>query len=585
MTIPSFLRSRFFLAVCALLAAGILCVVWAMQLMDSLYAYRSPLHRQPPSAQEPLGQAVSQRVLIILVDGLRDDTSHDAELMPYLQTLRGEGAWATMHSRMPSYSQPGYSTLLIGAWPDINDAPTLNLDYDKIPVWTQDNLFTAVHRAGGRTVVAASNAFEAMIPASDVSESFYTEECSQAGDDLIYPQALNWVKSGGQSLVLIQFCQVDDAGDYQGGPLGAAYKEAATRVDGMIRSLAGQMDFTKDTLIVVSDHGQTDSGGRGGPEAVNLIEPFIMTGAGVWPGFFGSMQMVDVAPTAAALLGVSIPASSQGRVLDRMILLTYAGETSLPAAVEQQQQALYTAYTLDIETSSTLNDAETDPVVKYEAGIERARANRLSGEIMGRSFLICLPLAAAVYLAWRFRGRKLLERLLLFLLFAVVFSALFVLVFRQTFSLSGVKTETGFVLAILASTAAGYAAAWGLQAYLRRFLSEGLSAIAENTLALAAVFASVLSLFVGAHFVVNGTLVRWTLPEWYTAFFGFLAMLMIASLAIAGLLLTGGAALVLWAVGRRNGEEKGFTPAAARRETGRSSAQGRKRTGRRGRKR
>ncbi len=583
MTIPSFLRSRFFIAGCLFLAAGALSVLWAVRLMESINSYRSPLHSAPPLVQEPLGHALSQRLIIVLVDALRDDTSHDTELMPYLETLREEGAWATMHSRPLSYSQPGYSTLLIGAWPDINDGPALNQEYEKIPVWTQDNLFTAVHRAGGRTSIAANNAFEKLIPSPDLNDSFFTEECNQAGDDLIFTQALQWVKSGGQSLMLIHLCQVDDAGDYLGGPKSQAWADSATRVDALIQMIGAQLDFTKDTLMIVSDHGQIDAGGHGGPEAINLLEPFILVGAGVWPGYFGNMQMVDVAPTAAALLGVSIPATSQGRVLWWMLRLAYEVNSTLTATTEKQQKQLYDYYTRMIGTSATLNAEETDPVIKYEAGIDRARDNRLSGEIMGRVFLMLLPAAAAVFFVWKYRGRKLLERILLFVLYAAVFTAVYMLLFRQTFSLSRVQTETGMILAIVVSTVAGFLAAWLVNAYLQRFFSDGLEATAENTLALAGVFMCLLSLFVAAHFVVNGTVARWTLPEVNTAFFGLLSMIQIFALAAVGGLLAGGVGIAKWAVDQRSGSEsvKRHSPAApVKREPESRPAQARKRTGR-----
>jgi ABC-type multidrug transport system fused ATPase/permease subunit len=583
MTIPSFFRSRFFIAGCLFAAAGVLSVLWAVRLMESVSDYRSPLHAAPPLVQEPLGHAVSQRLIIILVDGLRDDTSHDEELMPYLAALREQGAWATMHSQPPSYSQPGYSTLMIGAWPDINDGPVLNEDLDKIQYWTQDNLFTAVHRAGGRTAIAAHETFEMLIPPPDLDDSFFTEECNQAGDDLIFNQALPWVKAGGQSLLLIHLCQVDDAGDYLGGPNSKAWADAATRVDAMIQMIGAQLDFTKDTLMVVSDHGQIDAGGHGGPEALNLQEPFILAGAGIWPGYFGNVEMVDVAPTAAALLGVSIPATAQGRVLDQMILLSYEVESTLSSAEENQQKQLYQYYARMIDTSASLNEAEADPVVKYEDGIARARSNRLRGEQLGRVFLIFFPAVIAAYFIWKYRSRRMLERILLFLLYALIFTAVYMFAFRQTFSLSRAQTETGFILAIFVSSAAGFLASWAAYGFLRRYFSDGLESIAENTLALAGVFMSLLALFVAAHFLLNGTVAVWTLPEWNSAFFGFLAMIQIFTLAAVAGLIAGGIGIGKWAAVARSESESGvknFIAAPVKREPKPRPAPGRKRTGR-----
>ncbi|MFN2299733.1 MAG: alkaline phosphatase family protein [Anaerolineales bacterium] len=585
MEIYDTLRSRFFIASALLLAAAVLAGVWAAQLMNSMYDYRSPLHIKPPPAGEPLGHAVSQRLIIVLVDGLREDTSHDSELMPYLETLREKGSWAVMHSRPPSYSQPGYSTLLVGAWPDINDGPVMNLDYEKIRVLTQDNLFTAVHRQGGRTAIAAHKAFQELLAAPDVDDSYYTSQANKAGDDLIFKQVLEWLDGGGQNLMLVHFSQVDDAGDHLGGPNGEAWAEAATRVDGMIQMIGAKLDFTQDTLMIVSDHGQIDAGGHGGPEADNLTEPFILAGAGVVSGgYWGTVDMVDVAPTAAALLGAAIPASSQGGVQAHMLELAPEAAEALPGLEETQQRQLYTYYANTIGADAMLDEEQDNPVVMYEDGIERARENRLSNERMGRFFLLLVLLFATAFIIWKYRGRALLERIGLFAVYALAFTAVYVLAFTQTFTLSRVPSASAMILSILISSAAGFLAAWLVTVYWKKYFAEGLEAIAENTLALTGVFMAVLAVPLVVHFLINGTVARWTLPEMNTGFFALLSMIQIASLALIGGLVTGGSLLGKWAVMRRDAKEAGveFRPLPARKPARSRSVSAKKRT-RRGR--
>jgi hypothetical protein len=126
---------------------------WATNLMDSIYAYRSPLQNSPPKAGEKLGKPNTRSFVIVLIDALRYDTSLKTEAMPYLNQLRSEGAYGLMHSRPPSYSQPGYSVILTGAWPDISDGPAMNLDYADIPTFTQDNIYSAATRAGLSTAI------------------------------------------------------------------------------------------------------------------------------------------------------------------------------------------------------------------------------------------------------------------------------------------------------------------------------------------------------------------------------------------------------------------------------------------------
>jgi len=105
----------------------------------------------------------------------------------------------------------------------------------------------------------------------------------------------------------------------------------------MLGQIAEELDLTKDTLVIVSDHGHIDAGGHGGQEAVVLTEPFIMAGAGVVPGEYRDIQMVDVAPTVAALLGTSLPASTQGEVLTFMLNLPQEVIQELPAAGESSR--------------------------------------------------------------------------------------------------------------------------------------------------------------------------------------------------------------------------------------------------------
>ena len=311
-----------FLGVCAclLIAAG--AYVWTSRLMDSVYAYRSLLHDAPPAPGEPLGAPLTRRVVFVLIDALREDTSLKPDVMPFLNELRGRGASATIHSRPPSYSQPGYSTLLTGAWPDVSDGPTINLDYAEIPTWTQDDLVSAVQRAGRKAAVSGYYWFEKLIPQAAVDASFYTPGEDAAADRAVVDAALPWLKANDHPFVLIHIDQVDYAGHHEGGPADPRWDAAARRADDLLAEIAAALDLSKDALFVASDHGQIDRGGHGGQDPITLVEPWVLAGAGVKPGSYGDVAQVDVAPMLAALLGVNIPATTQGRTRTEMLTLT-----------------------------------------------------------------------------------------------------------------------------------------------------------------------------------------------------------------------------------------------------------------------
>ncbi len=61
---------------------GIVVVCWrqsaqylmAMGMMASIYAYRSPLHDNPPQPGEVVGEPLSERMVFVLIDALRLNT-------------------------------------------------------------------------------------------------------------------------------------------------------------------------------------------------------------------------------------------------------------------------------------------------------------------------------------------------------------------------------------------------------------------------------------------------------------------------------------------------------------------------------
>jgi len=112
------------------LALGTGAIFLALELMDNLYGYRSPLSENPPVPGRSFGEPMGERVIYVLIDGLRYDTSQKTEVMPFLNQLRNQGASAKMNSQTPSFSSPGYGSLLTGAWPYLSDAPVFNLEYE-----------------------------------------------------------------------------------------------------------------------------------------------------------------------------------------------------------------------------------------------------------------------------------------------------------------------------------------------------------------------------------------------------------------------------------------------------------------------
>ena len=228
---------------------------------------------------------------------------------------------------------------------------------------------------GLKTAISGYYWFEKLVPQDAVDAGFYTPGEDRLADNQVVAAALPWLAIGDYQLVLIHLDQVDYAGHHEGGPQDPRWDEAAHRADDLIRQIAATLDLTQDTLLVVSDHGQIDRGGHGGDELVTLTEPFVLAGAGVVPGRYADIQMVDVAPTLAALLGTNLPASTQGRPLVEMLEQTPEQLAALQERSVAQQASLLAAYSKAI--GEPVKSPADGTVATAQRLLEDARSNRL----------------------------------------------------------------------------------------------------------------------------------------------------------------------------------------------------------------
>jgi hypothetical protein len=479
--------------------------------------------------------------VLVVVDALREDTSRNSSVMPFLNQLRGQGAWAVMHSQPPSYSEPGWTTIATGAWPEINDSPPINLDYDQIWPWTQDSIFAAAKRAGLKTAVSGYDWWERFIKPEWRDAGFFTHGEDNAADQDVMKAARPWLASGGYPLVLIHLDQVDYAGHHEGGPRDPRWNAAAARADALLEQIAGALDFKHDTLIVVSDHGQIDRGGHGGHDPITLVEPFVMVGAGVKPGQSPDMQMVDVAPTIAVLLGTNIPASTEGKPLTETLTVDSARQVLIQTTWSAQQARLTFAYAAAIGATAPVSESA-------QAGIAAAQAARKAGERLPRVILaLVVTLIGLGILIWK-RSRDVAIYLLAALLYIVLYNVLFALIAGNVYSMSTVPTSgaTAFVVEI-----AGYTLIAVVIAWLAAMLSTGAfkhgalwSAQATFAFALITIYLLYLPALVG--FAINGTQVTWHLPDPLAIFLHFTNLIQAMLVAVLSIVLSGVAAFVSW---------------------------------------
>ena len=332
-------------------------------------------------------------------------------------------------------------------------------------------------------------------------------------------------------------------------PQDPNWDAAAARVDDLLREITATLDLSRDTLFICSDHGQVDAGGHGGNEQVVLREPFVLLGAGIRPGAYQPVQMVDIAPTLAAILGLNLPASTQGQVRTEMLALTEPQVAAVAAAQAAQQTKLATAYGAALGVKVEAIDSGL--VKPTQQAMDAARQEQVNAERLPRfvlaGVLAVLPLGVLI---WK-RSRSLAWILAGALLYHLVFNLVYALLNGKGYTFSYVIGPTELVIDGLVTALLAFAAGWLLFGLGARIFKRSGREAAEFSFGLALVILYTLALPVLWSYAWDGYYVGRFLPDFSRTFLALLAMVQALAVGLWGLSFAGLAALVAVMRGRK----------------------------------
>ena len=511
-------------AVLALAIVGVAARMLADFQWDRVVEYRSPyVFDLAPAAETP---RLADRVILVVVDGLRVDTS---EAMPGLQRLGEEGSALVARASQPSLSFPGWTNLVSGAPPQISGVTT-NWYEGRVAV---DSILASARRAGLTTAVAGSAGWRQLFR-GDWDHSVYVPDARRFADERIGDAALRILSDEDPDFLLVHLPDVDHRGHETG--VDAVYRDAALGADTVIQRIAEAAGDA--AMIVTSDHGHIEAGGHGGPEEEVILTPLVPWGDGLVPGARGMVAQSDVAPTVAALLGIGRPAHATGTL--RVELLD-ADEDTRAEISGTHQEAASRFYT---EAARVVGGSGST-----EAAFERALEERHRHDVIAR-LPIALGVVAllAIAVALASRGLDAVAILLGSAVFFATWAGIF-LARGLTFSFSHFNTEDqvdAFLLARLVDTLIALAVAAvvaGLVAGRRQ-----RAGAFQTGLGLAAWILLVAGMGVAVFLVVFGWGFTWGLPNLVAGFAQFLALLAMFGIGVAawaaGLVAMGTAALV-----------------------------------------
>ena len=402
---------------------------WA-QVVD----YKSPYLRArvpetvAPAASETSGTAMAPRVVLVIVDGLREDVSRK---MPALNSLRDRGYDAVVRNDQPSQSTPTWTTILSGA-PQRISGVTTNWFTAQVPVET---LFDVAERAGAVVAVSAPSSFQDLYGVKRFPNVLLRDwEYGSYMTGEMVDGAISLAKESSATLVVVHSPDIDNAGHASGGA-SKEYLDTALKVDRDISRLVTALQDQRTVFVIVADHGHIDTGGHAGWEREVTDVPAVLAGSPIIISK-GRGTQDQIAPTVALLAGLPAPRHATGSPLPAVA----HPPRDAGRFAEQQVNALdlYSSAVIGspVTASSSVAEARARFAVVTDERIARERKERLPAAV-SLALLAVAILAVVGVMSWR----ALVAALSGSVGYYLVYNGLFFLLHGYRWSLSAFNAE------------------------------------------------------------------------------------------------------------------------------------------------
>jgi len=346
------------------------------------------------------------RLVIFLVDALRADMVSDRPEMRFARSLIQNKALRAYVSRAhaPTVTLPRLKALMSGGVPQFLDLLTNLGDSTQSSSSQMDSLISRLKRKGKRLVLNGDDTWlklypGAFLPRSDgTTSSFFTPDFVEVDAnvsrhiDQDFDPTLEDKRSRDWDVEILHYLGLDHVG-HQLGPDSPRMAEKLEEMDAefsrVYRNLAAQdlKSGRKTLLVLISDHGMNNAGNHGGSSlqevsAVTIFAP----GCEVSPRInepdrqsnerlkMEESYQVDISPTLGLAMGVGIPQTSVGCVLEG----AFTDPEAFSLASETNRKHLLA--TMKMTVSSEDKDDPDDLPKKSCADIQRMLLSKMASE-------------------------------------------------------------------------------------------------------------------------------------------------------------------------------------------------------------
>lgn len=258
------------------------------------------------------------KVLLLGIDGLVLTRALNSGLAPSLNALKERGYFAEFVMSAPTYSGPGWSTLLTGSTHEehlVFDNRFMGHNLLRRPdllsrAFYQDQSTTTFAAAGWPPLVDPTGpgpvihqrreqqlSFQHRVIVRDGETHGYRTVDAEIADIGVYA-----ISQHGPDVSFIYFCGADEAG-HAYGTLGTEYVEAIARIDTHLERLEKAISKRAESLneewllVITTDHGHLDEGGHGADDKKERASFVIAVGIGrdnpTWPADVQPHQLLS----------------------------------------------------------------------------------------------------------------------------------------------------------------------------------------------------------------------------------------------------------------------------------------------------
>jgi len=267
---------------------------------------------------------MTDRVCLIIIDGLRADTARDecGYLMAAVEA--SQARYWTMQSCLPTISAPLYETIHTGLTPIDHGI----LSNEAIRPSSQPNVFSILKSAGRTTGAVAHSYYHTLYGGSDFDPFDHVEindpsapvpfarYYSMEGYSRVNPalpseadlcaQTWHLAKQHTPDYLLLHSSSCDSIGHNYTSD-SAEYRHQAWRFDNALSRLIPRLRDTGYEVFVTADHGMNTDGHHAGDQAYLRTVPFFAFSNRFAADGTAVLDQKAIAPTILSLLGVEVP--------------------------------------------------------------------------------------------------------------------------------------------------------------------------------------------------------------------------------------------------------------------------------------